>query len=321
VSEAPAPEEPHVLDELAGLAADLRTWLEVERSQAAIRAEGELPNHGLAPEVEPEPAPTPVPVRKPEPFVAAPPPPAKPQPAPTPPSPITTEPPPAPRPTLDAPPPVTADAPFRVEPDPPALSGLAAVEAELGLCFRCQLHKGRTNIVFGVGSESADVVFVGEGPGYHEDRQGIPFVGAAGELLTRIIDNVLRLPRDEVYICNVVKCRPPQNRDPEPDEVAACSPFLWKQLDVMEPAVVVPLGRFAVQCLLETTSSIGRLRGRVHPFRGISLVPTYHPAYLLRNPADKRKVLQDMLLVRQEYEKRTGRELPPVRSGKEARPR
>jgi len=211
-------------------------------------------------------------------------------------------------------PPRTADGP-----DLAAPGTLAAVEEELGVCFRCKLHKRRTNIVFGVGSETADVVFVGEGPGYHEDRLGEPFVGKAGELLTRIIENVLRLRRQDVYICNVVKCRPPNNRDPQPDEVAACSPFLWKQLDVMKPAVVVGLGRFAVQTLLETTGAIGRLRGRVHPFRDACLVPTYHPAYLLRNPGDKRKVFQDMLLVRQEYEKRTGRALPPVKSAREAR--
>ena len=134
-------------------------------------------------------------------------------------------------------------------------------------------------------------------------------------------EGVLRLERSDVYICNVVKCRPPNNRDPEPDEVATCSPFLWRQLDAIQPAVVVGLGRFAIQTLLETSNSVGRLRGRAHPFRNAVLVPTYHPAYLLRNPEDKRKVFEDMKLVRKEFAERTGRELPPIVAGNKARSR
>jgi DNA polymerase len=198
---------------------------------------------------------------------------------------------------------------------------LPAIRQDLGDCTRCKLHRGRTNLVFGVGNPHADIVFVGEGPGYYEDQRGEPFVGKAGELLDRIITNVLRLRREDVYICNVVKCRPPRNRDPEPEEVATCSPFLWAQLDAIAPVIVVGLGRFAVQTLLQTTSGIGRLRGRAHPFRDAVLVPTYHPAYLLRNPADKRKTLDDMKLVRSEFAKRTGRKLPSILSREEARDR
>ncbi|MCO4770905.1 MAG: uracil-DNA glycosylase [Deltaproteobacteria bacterium] len=194
----------------------------------------------------------------------------------------------------------------------PVGSTLTEVRAELGDCRRCGLCQARSNIVFGVGSETADIVFVGEGPGFHEDRQGEPFVGESGELLTRIINNVLRLDRSDVYICNVVKCRPPQNRNPEPAEVAACSPFLRAQLAVIKPKIVVALGRFAIQTLLGSTDSVGRLRGTAHPFEGAVLVPTYHPAYLLRNPADKRKTMQDMMLVRSEFERITGAPLPPV---------
>lgn len=195
---------------------------------------------------------------------------------------------------------------------------LRAIRTDLGDCRRCKLAPLRTNLVFGVGNPDADIVFVGEGPGYHEDRQGEPFVGAAGELLTRIITNVLRLDRKDVYIANVLKCRPPNNRNPEPDEVASCGPFLHRQLDAIKPAVVVALGRFAIQSLLESQASVGRLRGTAHPFRGAVLVPTYHPAYLLRNPADKRKTMQDMLLVRAEYERKTGKALPPPLGRKQA---
>lgn len=142
-------------------------------------------------------------------------------------------------------------------------------------------------------------------------------MGAAGELLDKIIENVLRLDRSEVYIANVVKCRPPGNRNPEPAEVAACSPFLEAQLRAISPKVVVALGRFAIQTLLRSDESVGTLRGTAHPFGdGATLVPTYHPAYLLRNPADKRKTLADMMIVRGEYERMTGRPLPPVLRGK-----
>ena len=173
--------------------------------------------------------------------------------------------------------------------------------------------------MFGAGSPSADIVFVGEGPGYYEDQSGEPFVGKAGQLLDRIIENVLRLHRSDVYIANVVKCRPPDNRDPEPQEVAMCSPFLQRQLAILQPAVVVALGRFAANSLLGTATAIGRLRGTAHPLGGGSVVATYHPAYLLRNPEDKRKVFADMLLVRREYARIRGRELPPPLKGRPAR--
>jgi len=217
----------------------------------------------------------------------------------------------APRPPAPAPPKQPAPAPSAPPRPAPALPVL---EQSLVDCSRCRLSERRTQVVFGVGSPTADVMFVGEGPGYHEDKQGEPFVGAAGELLTRIINNVLRLDRSDVYIANVVKCRPPNNRDPRPDEVSTCSPFLWRQVEIIRPAVVVALGRFAIQTLLESQQSVGRLRGRAHPFRGSVLVPTYHPAYLLRNPADKRKVFEDMKIVRAELEARTGRKLLPIAS-------
>ncbi len=268
-------------EELAELTADVRTYLQTHQGLGGRWPTAELPGATLPDGAAPEPAPQAAPAPEPA---------ARPDPE-----------------------PVAAPAPA------PAPAGLPAILADLGDCTRCKLHRGRTNLVFGVGNPDADIVFVGEGPGYHEDRLGEPFVGKAGELLDRIITNVLRLRREDVYICNVVKCRPPQNRDPEPDEVATCSPFLWQQLDAIRPAVVVGLGRFAVQTLLQTKTSIGRLRGRSHPFREAVLVPTYHPAYLLRNPADKRKTLDDMKLVRTEYAKRLGNELPPILSGKDAR--
>ena len=174
---------------------------------------------------------------------------------------------------------------------------LEAVRGDLGECTRCKLHGGRTNLVFGVGSPAADLVFVGEAPGRDEDRQGIPFVGRAGQLLTRIIA-AIGLSRDEVYIANVIKCRPPNNRNPEPDEVATCEPFLFRQLDVIRPRVVVALGGFAIRTLLETDEAVSRLRGRVFDYRGAKLVPTFHPAFLLRSPERKRDVWEDMKRVR-----------------------
>ncbi len=174
---------------------------------------------------------------------------------------------------------------------------LEAVRADLGECTRCKLHGGRTNLVFGVGSPTADLVFVGEAPGRDEDRQGIPFVGRAGQLLTRIIA-AIGLSRDEVYIANVIKCRPPNNRNPEPDEVATCEPFLFRQLDVIRPRVVVALGGFAIRTLLDTAEPVSRLRGRVFDYRGAKLIPTFHPAFLLRSPERKRDVWEDMKRVR-----------------------
>ena len=175
---------------------------------------------------------------------------------------------------------------------------LAAVRAEIGDCTRCKLHTlGRTQIVFGVGNPNADLMFVGEAPGADEDVQGIPFVGRAGQLLTKIIE-AIGLSRDDVYIANVIKCRPPGNRNPEPDEVETCEPFLFQQVDIIEPKVIVALGKFGAQALLRTLDPISRLRGRVYNFRGAKLIPTFHPAYLLRNPASKREVWEDMKVVR-----------------------
>ena len=175
---------------------------------------------------------------------------------------------------------------------------LAAVRADIGDCTRCKLHTlGRRQIVFGVGSPTADLMFVGEAPGRDEDVQGIPFVGRAGQLLTKIIE-AIGLTRDDVYIANVIKCRPPENRNPEQDEVDTCEPFLFQQIDVIKPKVIVALGTFAARALLRTLDPISRLRGRVYDYRGAKLIPTFHPAYLLRNPASKREVWEDMKRVR-----------------------
>lgn len=184
------------------------------------------------------------------------------------------------------------------EPAPPARATaeqrLTAVRAELGECRRCRLAKGRRHLVFGAGDPRARLAFVGEGPGRDEDRLGEPFVGRAGQLLTDIIEKGMRLRRRDVYICNVVKCRPPQNRDPEPDEIATCRPYLLRQLDAIGPEVVVALGRVAAQALLGSAEPIGRLRGRWSEVAGIPVMPTLHPAYLLRNPEDKRLVWEDV---------------------------
>ncbi len=176
---------------------------------------------------------------------------------------------------------------------------LSAIQADLGPdCSRCKLHSlGRRQIVFGVGNPDADLMFIGEAPGEDEDRQGEPFVGRAGQLLTRIIE-AIGLRRDQVYIANVIKCRPPGNRNPEPDEVASCEPFLIRQIDAIKPRVIVALGKFAAQSLLKTTDPITRLRGRTYQYRGAVLLPTFHPAYLLRDPSKKREVWDDMKRVR-----------------------
>jgi DNA polymerase len=175
---------------------------------------------------------------------------------------------------------------------------LAAVRKDLGECTRCKLHTlGRRQIVFGVGNPEAELMFVGEAPGADEDIQGEPFVGRAGQLLTRIIE-AIGLGRDDVYIANVIKCRPPSNRNPEPDEVAQCEPFLFRQIDTIKPKVIVALGKFAAQSLLKTTDPITRLRGREYRYRDAVLIPTYHPAYLLRTPSAKRDVWEDMKKVR-----------------------
>jgi DNA polymerase len=170
---------------------------------------------------------------------------------------------------------------------------LEAIRRHLGDCQRCRLSNGRTHIVFGQGNPKAQLVFVGEGPGADEDRQGLAFVGAAGQLLTKII-TAMNLTREEVYICNVIKCRPPGNRNPQPDEIQACRPFLERQLAAIAPKVICTLGSFAAQTLLDTAAPISRLRSRFHDYNGIHLMPTYHPAYLLRNPDQKRAVWEDV---------------------------
>jgi uracil-DNA glycosylase family 4 len=170
---------------------------------------------------------------------------------------------------------------------------LLKIREDIGECTRCKLHKGRNKIVFGDGNPKARLVFVGEAPGADEDKQGIPFVGRAGKLLTQMIE-AMGLQRQDVYICNVVKCRPPENRKPEDDEVSTCSPYLLRQLDVIEPKVLVCLGAVAAQTLLETTRGISQFRGEWMEWRGHKLMATYHPAYLLRNPAAKADVWKDL---------------------------
>lgn len=180
----------------------------------------------------------------------------------------------------------------------PGRMTLEDIEEHLGECTRCALHEGRNKIVFGEGSSNARAMFIGEGPGAEEDRQGRPFVGRAGKMLTAIIENVLFLTREDVYIANIVKCRPPGNRNPLPDECAACKPFLFAQIEAIQPEVIVALGGVATHNLLETKVPISRLRGRLHTWGTSALMPTYHPAYLLRNPSQKRKVFEDMIIVR-----------------------
>ena len=174
-----------------------------------------------------------------------------------------------------------------------AADDLKELRSHIGDCQRCKLCKERTNIVFGTGDPDARLVFVGEGPGYDEDQQGEPFVGKAGQLLTKIIE-AMKLTRKQVYICNIIKCRPPGNRNPAPDEIKACFPFLDGQLDAIRPDFICALGTFAAQTLLDTVEPISRLRGRLFNLRGIKVMPTYHPAYLLRNPDKKRDVWEDM---------------------------
>jgi uracil-DNA glycosylase len=190
----------------------------------------------------------------------------------------------------------------RVPPRPraPAAESLADVRSDLGECVRCKLSRGRTHIVFGQGNPAARLVFVGEGPGQEEDLAGEPFVGAAGQLLTKIIE-AIRLRREDVYIANVVKCRPPGNRVPEEDEIGSCAPFLRRQIAAIRPLFVCTLGACAAQTLLRTRAPISRLRGRFHEVDGVKVLPTFHPAYLLRNPEHKREVWEDMKLLMNEY--------------------
>ena len=192
--------------------------------------------------------------------------------------------------------PLPAPAPAAGGPGDPA-DALAAVREELGDCRRCRLAAGRKTIVFGQGNPRAEIMFVGEAPGADEDEQGLAFVGRAGQLLTDIIEKGMRLPRSDVFIANVIKCRPPQNRNPEPDEILACQPFLDAQIRAIRPRVLVGLGKFGAQWLLRTAEPISRLRGRLGDRDGIPVMPTFHPAYLLRNPAGKKDVWEDMKAV------------------------
>ncbi|MCG9129093.1 uracil-DNA glycosylase [Candidatus Poribacteria bacterium] len=181
---------------------------------------------------------------------------------------------------------------------------LPTLDADAQVCTKCGLHEGRTNVVFGVGNPNAALMFVGEAPGADEDKQGEPFVGRAGKLLTKIIEDGMKLKREDVYIANVLKCRPPGNRNPEPDEVETCSPYLIRQIELIQPKVMVALGSFAAKTLLNTTTNISALRGKLHPYtlsdtieNPPKVMPTYHPAYLLRNPNAKRDVWEDMKIV------------------------
>jgi uracil-DNA glycosylase len=193
-------------------------------------------------------------------------------------------------------PPVSGPAPVVEEPPAGAAVGalgLKMIRDQLGDCQRCRLASGRKNLVFGVGNPQAQLVFVGEAPGADEDMQGEPFVGKAGQLLTKMIE-AMGYGREDVYICNVIKCRPPGNRNPEPDEVAQCEPFLKQQLGAIRPRMIVALGKFAAQCLLRDDTPITRLRGRFRTYEGIPLMPTFHPAYLLRDPTKKKEAWTDL---------------------------
>lgn len=198
-----------------------------------------------------------------------------------------------------------ADAPAPAQPAQvfrSAAGAVAAIREDLGDCTRCKLHGlGRRQIVFGVGNPDADLMFVGEAPGADEDIQGEPFVGRAGQLLTKIIE-AMKLTRDEVYICNVLKCRPPNNRTPEPGEVAQCEPYLQRQIEIVRPRIICCLGRVAAHALLRGSAPLSRLRGRLHEYAGTPVVVTYHPAALLRNAAYKRDTWEDVKWLRREYD-------------------
>ena len=183
-----------------------------------------------------------------------------------------------------------------------ARPSLDEVRAELGECQRCRLAGKRHNIVFGEGSPDADLMFIGEAPGHDEDVKGRPFVGPAGQLLAKMI-TAMGLERDEVYIANIIKCRPPNNRDPSPDEIDACEPFLRRQIDAIGPRMIIALGNAAAKTLLRTDSGISQLRGRFHTYHGIPLMPTFHPAFLLRNPERKRPVWEDLKMVMAEMDR------------------
>jgi len=187
----------------------------------------------------------------------------------------------------------------KASPEASKQDALTSLHDSIRDCADCGLCEQRTQVVFGVGNANAEIVFVGEGPGQEEDRQGIPFVGRAGQLLTQMIEKGMGIPRDDVYICNVVKCRPPNNRDPLPEEVASCETYLTRQLDIIRPKAIVALGKFAAQTLLKSTTAISRLRGNWHEYHGIPLMPTFHPSYLLRQESKdlKRQAWEDLIQV------------------------
>ena len=178
-------------------------------------------------------------------------------------------------------------------------------------CMRCKLGKTRNNLVFGNGSQNAKLVIIGEAPGAEEDKQGIPFVGRAGQMLTKMIENVIEVPRQEVFICNILKCRPPENRNPEEDEISCCEPYLKKQLEIIRPKLILTLGKFASQWLLQSEIPISKLRGKFSTYNGIPCLPTFHPAYLLRNPKQKKFVHEDLLKVKDVYHGKMEPEIEP----------
>ncbi len=192
---------------------------------------------------------------------------------------------------------------------------LADVAAEAADCPRCRLANGRTQVVFGVGNAHADVMFIGEAPGFHEDKQGEPFVGAAGQLLTRMLSEVVGLARDDVYICNVLKCRPPGNRDPQEDEIESCTPWLVEQVSLIQPRVIATLGNFATKFVLKTSQGITRMRGNTYPWHGRTVIPTFHPAAILRGGGETSRQFaefrSDFELMRDTL---AGLERPPDRS-------
>lgn len=191
------------------------------------------------------------------------------------------------------------------------IADLKSLEEEVSICTKCDLSNSRTQTVFGIGNPFAELVFVGEAPGADEDAQGKPFVGRSGQLLTKMIESGMKIKRSDVFICNVLKCRPPQNRDPKPDEKEVCEPYLIRQLELLKPKVICALGSHAAKTLLKTDESIGRLRGKWHFYHGIPLRATYHPAYLLRSPNEKRKAWDDLL----EILKVLNGEVDPSQSG------
>jgi uracil-DNA glycosylase len=196
-----------------------------------------------------------------------------------------------------APPAIVSSFAGLLDPLPSINESLEDIRKELTGCRRCKLAPSRKNIVFGSGNPKAELMFIGEAPGADEDEQGLPFVGRAGQLLTKIIE-AINMRREDVFICNILKCRPPGNRNPETDEIACCEPFLFRQIAVMKPKVICALGTFGAQTLLRTKEPISKLRGRLLDYKGLKLMATFHPAYLLRNPAEKRKVWEDVQIIR-----------------------